>query len=417
MKKLFLLIPALLLVGCSSAKSVDFKNLKFDKPLNAEQLEEFEKKFGETAKTINGFKISSINEESHGYISQTVTSEYNSTYYSNGSKTEEKTKLDVNDNGVSYSMKETETQDSWIIKKYGTPMQVTVTQSSETKDADFDVEGYEEVNEIPIAYFAQVLGLNDPLKLAELVLYQNGKDYACVYSNKTQNIVEKNEVNGYSHDIKTITEEQLVINITKDYKIKSGTYFFERATNKDEDIDEVTSKVKRIFKSQVSMTVSYGSLSERSEQELLNLAAKQDKQFLVGVKPLVSLGAWDGTSAKPASAAFTGAPSFNEVQVFVDENEVVYRGDFALTADKNAMLKSIKAEATFLTNEGFKTKTTAQSTEVLNQAYLHNQTTSDGTPVDFLYSDNPINLRLRFTLNFGEEVSFEYLSCSIQEAN
>ena len=60
MKKLFLLIPALVLVGCSSAKSVDFKNLKFDKPLNAEQLEEFEKKFGETAETINGFKISSM---------------------------------------------------------------------------------------------------------------------------------------------------------------------------------------------------------------------------------------------------------------------------------------------------------------------------------------------------------------------
>ena len=417
MKKLFLLIPALVLVGCSSAKSVDFKNLKFDKPLNAEQLEEFEKKFGETAETINGFKISSINEESHGYISQTVTSEYNSTYYSNGSKTEGNTKLDVNDNGVSYSMKETETQDSWIIKKYGTPMQVTVTQSSETKDADFDVEGYEEVDEIPIAYFAQVLGLDDPAKLAELVLYQNGKDYACVYSNKTQNIVEKNEVNGYSHDIKTITEEQLVINITKDYKIKSGTYFFEKATNRDPDIGEVTAKVKTIEKSQVSMTVSYGSLSERNEQELLNLAAKQDEEFLVGVKPLVSLGAWDGTSAKPASAAFTGAPSFSEVQVYVDENEVAYRGDFALTADKNAMLKSIKAEATFLTKEGFKTKTTAQSTEVLNQAYLHNQTTSDETPVDFLYSDDPISLRLRFTLDLGEEVSFEYLSCSIQEAN
>ena len=415
MKKLFIFIPALLLVGCSGAKNVDFKSLKFEKPLNDEQLEEFNKNFNETVKNANGFKLSSIFEEKHGYVNEKQTSEYTCTLYSNGSKTEGKIKHDVEDKGVSYSTKETVTEDSWILKQYGAPMQVTATQSSESKEVDIDVEEYVEEEEISIVYFAKALGLNDPAKLVEIVPYQNGKEYAFVYSNKEQLLTEKTMVNGYSHDIKTITEEQLVINITKDYKIKSGSYFYERATNRDPDIFTVTSKVKTIAKTQVSMSVSYGSLSEKSEQELLNLAAKQEDEFLVGVKPLVNLGAWDGTSAKPASTAFTGVPSFSEVELFIEDNEVHYRGNFALTAQQNAMLQNIKAEATFLTKEGFQTRTTAESIYVLNQAFLHNTTTTDATPVNFLYSDDPINLNLRFTLELGKEVSFVY-QCYIQEA-
>ena len=414
MKKLILLLPAFLLVGCSGAKNVSFKgNLKFDKPLNDEKAEEFAEKFAETAKTANGFKLSSIVEESHGFVSQKETTEFTCTLYSNGSKTEGKTKLDVEDKGVSYSMKETTSEDSWIIKNYGVPMEVTVTQGSELKEAEFDVEAYEDVEELSIAYFAQALGL-EPGKIAESVLYQDGKDYAFVYSNKTQQLTEKTIVNGYAHDIKTITEEQLVINVTKDYKIKSGSYFYERATNRDPDILTVTSKVKTIAKTQVSMTVSYGSVSERSEQELLNLAAQQDEEFLVGVKPLISLGAWDGTSAKPESTAFTAAPSFSEVELNLMDDQVMYRGNFSLTAEKNAMLKNIKAEATYLTKEGFKTRTTEESYSVLNQAYLPSDVTTDATPVPFLYSNDPIDLRLTMRLNVGEVISF--VTGNVQEA-
>ena len=75
MKKLFIFIPALLLVGCSGAKNVDFKSLKFEKPLNDEQLEEFNKNFNETVKNANGFKLSSIFEEKHGYVNEKQTSE------------------------------------------------------------------------------------------------------------------------------------------------------------------------------------------------------------------------------------------------------------------------------------------------------------------------------------------------------
>ena len=116
MKKFLILLPAFLLIGCSNAKGVSFKDLKFDKPLNAEQLEEFDKNFTEASKTVKTLKLSSLSEEKHGFVERKTDGEGTYTLYTNGYKYEGSGKIDSKDNGVSYSTKETGTENAWVIK-------------------------------------------------------------------------------------------------------------------------------------------------------------------------------------------------------------------------------------------------------------------------------------------------------------
>lgn len=419
MKKFLILLPAFLLIGCSNAKGVSFKDLKFDKPLNAEQLEEFDKNFTEASKTVKTLKLSSLSEEKHGFVERTTDGEGTYTMYTNGYKYEGSGKIDSKDNGVSYSTKETGTENAWVIKKDGASKIVTVTTTSESKETDIEVENYEE-EALGLAFFAVTVGL-DENDLDEVVIYQKGKEYAAVFSQETKQVTDKSEVMGQKKDLIQITNEQLVIEIGKDYKVKSASYFFNRSTNRDPDTNEWYSKAKPTKTLKTTMKVSYGSQETRNESELFDILKKEDKEFLVGIKPLLKMGSWNGNLPTPLASTFTGNAELTEVQI--NENQMMgtaqYQARFSLSSTINAFLRTLNAEVTYLTKDGFKTKTTELAGNISNYSYtLTQNATSDTSPVQFLYELNPSNevYRLSFSLNLGETISFNG-NPSVQEIN
>ena len=419
MKKFLILLPAFLLIGCSNAKGVSFKDLKFDKPLNAEQLEEFDKNFTEASKTVKTLKLSSLSEEKHGFVERTTDGEGTYTMYTNGYKYEGSGKIDSKDNGVSYSTKETGTENAWVIKKDGASKIVTVSTTSESKETDIEVENYEE-EALGLAFFAVTVGL-DENDLDEVVIYQKGKEYAAVFSQETKQVTDKSEVMGQKKDLIQITNEQLVIEIGKDYKVKSASYFFNRSTNRDPDTNEWYSKAKPTYTLKTTMKVSYSSQETRNESELFDILKKEDKEFLVGIKPLLKMGSWNGNLPTPLASTFTGNAELTEVQI--NENQMMgtaqYQAHFSLSSTINAFLRTLNAEVTYLTKDGFKTKTTELAGNISNYSYtLTQNATSDTSPVQFLYELNPSNevYRLSFSLNLGETISFSG-NPSVQEVN
>ena len=409
MKKFLLLLPAFLLIGCSNAKSVSFKDLKFDKPLNAEQLEEFEKNFDEASKSVKTLKTSSVVQEKHGFLETNTEGEGTYTVYTNGYKYEASGKIESKDNGVSYSTKETGTENAWIIKKDGASKLVSVSTSSVSKETNIDVANYEE-EAVGLSFFALAVGL-DQNNLAEVVIYQKGKEYAAVFSEETKHVTDKNELLGQKKDLINTTKQQLVIEIGKDYKVKSASYFFETCTNRDPDTSEWYNKAKPTYSVKTSLKASYGNQETRSENELYNILAKEEKEILISAKPLLKLGYYDGTSAKPAEASFTSQPEFNEVAI--NENEenktVSFVGIFSLSANTNAFLSYLYSEAVYLTKDGFKSVTTTNYSHIYDVSnYFHEEFTSDANPTPFMYKSltGEAQLRLTFTLSVGENVSY-----------
>lgn len=410
MKKLFLLIPALLLVGCGSAKNVSFNgNLKYDKPLTEEQVKEFLKNFKEASKKAKELKINTVSSEKHGFVEKETSGETTLTIFSNGTKSEYSGKVDSFDNGVSYLTKDTGSENTWVITKDGSSKLVTASKTSDSEETEIEVENYE-AEEISVGFFATTLGL-PAADLDNVKFYKNGKEYALVFSKEDKTVLDENPVLGQKKDLIQTRDRQLVIDVDKDYKIKAASYFDKRGVNRDPDTNEWYKKVKTTSQTQTSMKVTYGEVAARSETELFDILKKEDKEFFVGVKPLLKMGFWDGTSAKPVEAAFTLNPSFSDVEVTENEltNTVQYQARFALSADANAFLKSMNAEATYLTKDGFKTKTTSPTGTITDQYYSFNtSTTSDTSPVQFMYKLNSVGdeFNLRFTLALGETISF-----------
>ncbi len=410
MKKFLLLLPAFLLVGCGGAKNVSFKdNLKYDKPLNAKQLEEFDKNFAETSKTAKGMTIQSETQEMHGFVEEKTSGESTYTLYTNGSKVVTSGKIESKDNGVSYSTKENGTQNTWIIKKDGSSKAVNVSETSESEDVEINVGNYEE-EQLGLGMFALALGL-DPQNLGDLVLYQNGKEYAAVFSKEEKTVTDENPVLGLKKDLIETTNEQLVIEIGKDYKIKSGTYFYETGSNRDQDTHEWYRKVKASYTVKSSMKVTYGSLETRSENELYNILAKEEKEILISAKPLLKLGYYDGTSAKPAEASFTSQPEFNEVVINENKgnNTISFVGVFSLSANTNAFLSYLYSDAVYLTKDGFKSVTTTNYSHIYDVSnYFYEEFTSGTNTPPFMYKSltGEAQFRLTFTLSIGENVSY-----------
>ncbi len=160
------------------------------------------------------------------------------------------------------------------------------------------------------------------------------------------------------------------------------------------------------------MKVTYGSLEARNENDLYNILAKEDKEIFVSAKPLLKMGYWDGTSALPAQASFTIAPELSEIEMHENAlaGTVQYGAHFGLTANTNAFLRSMNAEATYLTKSGFVARTTEMAGNISDYSFdFSTANTSDAEPVQFMYNQYftaGAQYNLAFTLSLGPTISF-----------
>ena len=411
MKKIFLLLPAFLLCGCVNAKSVSFKdNLKMTKPLSDEQVEKFEEKFKEQSKGAAQLDFETLESTKEGFVDEKVSSKGKYVFYKNGYTSSSKMKTDSSRNGVNFNYEETYQEDAWAIGK----KLFTLNTSSESTESEFAVaNGNEDSfisldNLIFLLYGRDFDPLDVPDAFTEFEYFAKGAGFAVVYSNKTQQ--KQIGVGPGGKDYVRTTNEQMVISIDKNYKITNATYFEEVQQNRDNQTGEWYSSMQSVYKYQASINVKYGSsLSERTDlNKVYAELAKEDASYIVDVKPLLKMGAYDGTNAV-AAASFTGSPAFTNYSI---SDIGGFQGNFKLSNNSNAFLRGLKAEVTVISKDGLKTSTTENEANINNMAALKGANTNDASPLPFWYRSDADGdeLRLFVNLNVGETITMSSAS-------
>ena len=414
MKKFILLLPAVMLCSCVNAKSVSFKsNLKVTRPLSDEQSEKFAEKYGEKAKTAKQIKISRYvlvdQEFDHEKISEKGTVDF----YSNGMSSKVETKSDKQVDGVVYNAKDTLTQDAWVLSKDGCKSYAVVTEETGSNTPDVEVYGYEDNDEalMTVDFLVQALSDQDPTENPALYnnyqIFAKGAGYAVVFSDQQKIVNLAAAPSGTKEWVREINE-QMIISIDKEFKVKEATYFYEMRTNRDPGTTEWFNGLQTVSKRQGSLSVAYGNLSERTDEAKLTAAvAKGDESYVVGIKPLVKLGSYSGTGTTPTASSFTTDAAFNEVS-FAKDNAGFYTflGKMSLTGNNTAVLRSAKFEAVLLTKEGFKTITSENSFQMTNTATLSNDLTSDSPgalPFSYKNANSGENYQVACTMSINTD--------------
>ena len=408
MKKFILLLPAFMLCSCVNAKGVSFKdNLRMSKPLSDEQVEKFEEKFEEQSKQAASLEFESVETTKEGFVNEKVTSKGKYTFYKNGLSSTAETKVDSARDGVKYNNKETAQSDIWVFGK----MMAVISSESTSSESEFNVAPADDSGFVTVENMVSLLYGRDydpgnlPAVFTNFTYFAKGTGFAVVYSDKQQDKVQN--VGPGGKDFVETREKQLVISIDKSFKVTGASYFEETKRNRDNLNDEWYNSLQSVYKYQAALKVKYGSQSERNDQSKVYAElAKEDESYIVDVKPLLKMGAYDGTTAV-AGASFTGSATFKDSSLVAGQ----FQGNFTPTSSSNAFLRALKAEVTVLSKDGLKTSTTENEVNINNMAALKGANTSDSPALPFWYtSDFGDDLRLFVNVSVGETVTISSAS-------
>lgn len=384
MKKLFLLLPAFLLCGCVNAKSVSFKSLRFDNPLAGDQIDEFMKGFEEKAKSANEMTMERIAYSKTDENESKVTDKAKYQIFSNGMKGEVSSEIKDSTESVKYTSSEKTTYNTWVVTKDGVSKQVSINKSSLSKDPTIDVDSFDD-EESPVSLTMLVAALsNGEVDPVDVDFYAKGKGYAAVYSNHEKLVDYVTGVAGSRERIRTF-DKQLVIQFNKDFEVTSGSYFYEVQTNFDVDSKTFYANLKTCDKIQVALKLGYGKIEARSEAEMFTALGDTKDEYFISAKPIIKGGYWSGAGDEPSKSTFAPV-AFTEYEAEENGNgRILFEAKFKFSSTLDALLRSLKAEITYLTKDGFKVEE-VNGPYFTNAAAFYGSTTTDTEPEPFYYT-------------------------------